>query len=75
MADGATIPLERTAVPVEWDEVKTQLTRLADELGETGKPVSRAVFRAPRCPGSSTVRLMRWTATGRSCADARAVVG
>lgn len=33
MADGATIPLDRTAVPVEWDEVKTQLTRLADELG------------------------------------------
>lgn len=33
LADGATIPLDRTAVPVEWDEVKTQLTRLADELG------------------------------------------
>jgi len=33
MADGATIPADRTAVPVEWDEVKTQLTRLATELG------------------------------------------
>jgi virulence factor Mce-like protein len=33
MTDGATIPVERTAVPVEWDEVKTQLTRLATELG------------------------------------------
>ncbi|KUH82937.1 MULTISPECIES: MCE family protein [unclassified Mycobacterium] len=33
MADGAQIPLGRTAVPVEWDEVKTQLTRLATELG------------------------------------------
>lgn len=33
MADGAVIPLERTAVPVEWDEVKSQLMRLATDLG------------------------------------------
>lgn len=33
MADGATIPLDRTAIPVEWDEVKEQLMRLASELG------------------------------------------
>lgn len=33
MADGASIPLERTAIPVEWDEVKEQLNRLATELG------------------------------------------
>ncbi|KUI19613.1 mammalian cell entry protein [Mycobacterium sp. GA-1285] len=33
MTDGAVIPLERTAVPVEWNEVKEQLTRLATELG------------------------------------------
>jgi phospholipid/cholesterol/gamma-HCH transport system substrate-binding protein len=33
MGDGARIPLERTAVPVEWDEVKDQLMRLATELG------------------------------------------
>lgn len=33
LADGAVIPQERTAVPVEWDEVKTQLDRLATELG------------------------------------------
>lgn len=31
--DGAVIPVERTAVPVEWNEVKEQLTRLATELG------------------------------------------
>lgn len=36
MADGAVIPLERTAVPVEWDEIKTQLTRLSTELGPDG---------------------------------------
>jgi phospholipid/cholesterol/gamma-HCH transport system substrate-binding protein len=33
MKDGAVIPVERTAVPVEWDEVKTQLMRLATDLG------------------------------------------
>ncbi|MDT5223995.1 MAG: phospholipid/cholesterol/gamma-HCH transport system substrate-binding protein [Mycobacterium sp.] len=33
MPDGATIPVTRTAVPVEWDEVKTQLMRLATDLG------------------------------------------
>ena len=33
IADGAQIPLNRTAVPIEWDEVKQQLMRLATELG------------------------------------------
>jgi virulence factor Mce-like protein len=33
MADGAVIPSDRTAVPVEWDEVKAQLKRLATALG------------------------------------------
>lgn len=33
LADGSVIPVERTAVPVEWDEVKIQLTRLAADLG------------------------------------------
>ena len=34
--DGAVIPLSRTAVPVEWDEVKEQLARLATDLGPAG---------------------------------------
>jgi phospholipid/cholesterol/gamma-HCH transport system substrate-binding protein len=33
MADGASISLEHTAVPVEWDEVKEQLTALSRQLG------------------------------------------
>lgn len=37
MTDGAVIPLERTGVPVEWDEVKEQLARLATELGPTSE--------------------------------------
>jgi phospholipid/cholesterol/gamma-HCH transport system substrate-binding protein len=33
MANGATIGLDRTAVPVEWDEVKSELTKLSESLG------------------------------------------
>ena len=33
MPNGATIPLERTATPVEWDEVKSELTKLSTSLG------------------------------------------
>jgi phospholipid/cholesterol/gamma-HCH transport system substrate-binding protein len=33
MADGAEIGLDRTEVPVEWDEVKEQLTQLSTQLG------------------------------------------
>jgi len=33
LADGASIGLDRTAVPVEWDEVKEQLTALSRSLG------------------------------------------
>ncbi|MFD1811083.1 MCE family protein [Rhodococcus gannanensis] len=43
--DGAVIPIERTAVPVEWDEVKTQLTRLATDLGPDGDLSSSSAGR------------------------------
>ncbi|WP_420749205.1 MCE family protein [Rhodococcus sp. O3] len=33
IADEATIPLSRTASPVEWDEIKTELMRLTEALG------------------------------------------
>ena len=50
MDDGAVIPSDRTAVPVEWDEVKDQLMRLATELGpqtaESGTSISRFVDSA-----------------------------
>lgn len=45
LADGAVIGLDRTAVPVEWDEVKDQLTRLATELGPSGGVSSGSVGR------------------------------
>ncbi len=45
MRDGATIPLEHTAVPVEWDQVKAQLMRLATDLGPEGQVSTTAVGR------------------------------
>ncbi len=35
MADGAVIGQDRTAVPVEWDDIRTQLERLTDLLQPT----------------------------------------
>lgn len=45
MPDGAVIPVERTAVPVEWDELKEQLTRLATDLGPRGDVDTSSVGR------------------------------
>ncbi|HSI26771.1 MAG TPA: MCE family protein [Aeromicrobium sp.] len=36
LADGASIPMSRTAGPVEWDEVQRQFTRFAEALGPDG---------------------------------------
>jgi len=45
MSDGAVIGAERTAVPVEWDQVKAQLMRLAKDLGPTSDVSSTSVAR------------------------------
>ena len=36
LADGAVVPKDRTAVPVEWDDLKDQLTRLSTALAQNG---------------------------------------
>lgn len=36
LADGASIPISRTAAPVEWDEVQREFTRFAAALGPSG---------------------------------------
>jgi phospholipid/cholesterol/gamma-HCH transport system substrate-binding protein len=36
LADGAVITRDRTAVPVEWDDLKDQLTRLSTALARNG---------------------------------------
>ena len=43
--DGAVIPIERTAVPVEWDQVKDQLMRLATDLGPNSKVSTPSIAR------------------------------
>ena len=37
MSPGASIPLSRTAVPVEWDDFRKQLEKLTDALQPTGR--------------------------------------
>ncbi|CAN5588256.1 MCE family protein [soil metagenome] len=50
LGEDAEIPLDRTAIPIEWDEVKEQLMRLATELGPQsgvdGTSVSRFIDTA-----------------------------
>lgn len=61
MADGGVIPSDRTAVPVEWDEVKTQLMRLSTELGpQTGvsdTSIARFVDSAANAMGGNGEKL------------------
>ena len=45
MSDHAVIPVERTAIPIEWDQVKEQLTRLATDLGPNSKVSTPSVAR------------------------------
>ncbi|BBX76037.1 virulence factor Mce family protein [Mycobacterium shinjukuense] len=50
LPDGASIQLDRTAVPVEWDEVKEALTQLSADLspavGEMHGPLGDAINQA-----------------------------
>jgi phospholipid/cholesterol/gamma-HCH transport system substrate-binding protein len=36
LKDGAVIPMSRTAIPVEWDDIKDQLVELSSALGPQG---------------------------------------
>ena len=61
MRDGAVIPSDRTAVPVEWDEVKDPTDAPGNGIGPEGRGVGDLRFA-----GSSTARRTRWTATATS---------
>ncbi len=77
MRDGAVIPVERTAIPVEWDEVKTQLMRLATDLGPrsgvSGTSVSRFIDSAANALDGNGEKLRQTLAelsgVGRILAD------
>ena len=45
LADGATIPRDRTAVPVEFDQIKDELNKLATALGPDGANQSGSLTR------------------------------
>lgn len=45
MGDDGVIPVERTAIPVEWDEVKDQLMKLATDLGPSSTVSSSSIGR------------------------------
>jgi phospholipid/cholesterol/gamma-HCH transport system substrate-binding protein len=45
MQDGDSIPIERTAVPVEWDEIKAQLNDISVALGPRGANKDGALGR------------------------------
>jgi ABC-type transporter Mla subunit MlaD len=65
LRDGDVIPLDRTAIPVEWDQVKDQLTRLATELGPntevSGTSVSRFIDSAANAMGAGNGAKLRQT--------------
>lgn len=77
MPDGAVIPLDRTAVPVEWDEVKDQLMRLATEVGPNSQistpAVSRFIESAANAMGGNGEKLRQMisqlSGVGRILAD------
>lgn len=77
MADGANIPSDRTGIPVEWNEVKEQLDRLATELGPSGggpgTSVSRFVDSAANAMAGNGEKLRRTlsqlSGVGRILAD------
>lgn len=61
MPDGGVIPLTRTAIPVEWDEVKEQLARISEDLGPTASdeqtPVGRFIDSAANAMDGNGARL------------------
>jgi phospholipid/cholesterol/gamma-HCH transport system substrate-binding protein len=73
LQDGAVIPQERTAVPVEFDQFRQQLERLADTLQPTTPGVVRArtsVRLSSSCrmrsrPSATTARVS--SAPSRTC--------
>jgi virulence factor Mce-like protein len=77
MSDGAQIPVDRTAVPVEWDEVKDQLMRLAKEFGPnsdvSGTSVGRFIDSAANALNGNGKKLRQTLAelsgAGRILAD------
>lgn len=67
LADNATIDVTRTAVPLEFDDVKVQLTKLARALGQTGVnskgALNRLIDTADRNLAGGNAQLLHDTIT------------
>ncbi|EME22917.1 MCE family protein [Rhodococcus triatomae] len=63
--DGASIPLSRTAVPVEWDRMTEQLNRLATALGPEGGNGAAAQNDSPAGPAGELVDALDATLDGQ----------
>ena len=65
LADDAEIPIEHTAVPVEWDDIKNELTKLSTALGPVGQdqqgPFGRFVDTAANNLGDGNAQALRDT--------------
>jgi phospholipid/cholesterol/gamma-HCH transport system substrate-binding protein len=78
MSDGSVIPEDRTAVPVEWDELRVQLEKLTTMLQPTapggvstlGALINTCADRAPAFATPSSrcrKRFQRWPTTATTC--------
>ncbi len=45
LVGGTDIPMERTAIPMEWDDLKTQLNRLTEAIGPDGSGLNSPATR------------------------------
>ncbi|NMO05268.1 MCE family protein [Gordonia sp. TBRC 11910] len=75
LADGATISVDKTAIPVRYDQIKTQVTELAKELGPKSATDKGAASRlidvsAAKLRGTGTTM----NETMKSLADAMATL-
>ncbi len=64
MVDDAVIPIDRTAVPVEWDDLREQLGKLAEALRPTA-PGGVSTLGAYVNSAADNVRGQGTTSTGR----------
>lgn len=75
LRDGAVIDIDRTAVPVEFDQIKEQFSALAEALGPNGANNTGAVSRfAESGAGALAGRGADLNATLRALADAGSTI-
>ena len=56
LKDGAVIPIERTQVPVEWDQLRDSINGILRQLGPTPEQPEGPVRRADRIRGGQSGR-------------------